>query len=104
MTGSGMNQRLLELREARGRLRSRCQAQRLQLAEHTQGLQTLCAAADQVRAGTDWLRQNPIPVGAAVVFLMLLRPSRAWRWGKRALWVWQGWRALRKRLLALFPA
>lgn len=99
-----MNQRLLELREARGRLRSRCQAQRLQLAEHTQGLQTLCAATDRIRAGTDWLRQNPHLVAAAVLSLILLRPSRAWRWGKRALWVWQGWRALRQRLLALFPA
>lgn len=95
-----MNPRLLELREARGALRSRCQVQRQQLAEHSQGLEKLCDLGDQIRSGSDWLRQNPLVVAGAVAALVVARPGRAWRWGKRVLWAWQGWRALRKRLFA----
>ncbi len=96
-----MNPRLLELREQRGALRARCAAQRHALAVHGEALKRVCSVADRLRAGLHWVRQNPAVVGVAATALVLMKPSRAWRWGRRALWAWQGWRALRQRIHSL---
>jgi hypothetical protein len=93
--------RLLELREARGALRTRCAMQRHAVARHAEGVRRLCDGADQVLAGLAWLRRNPLVVGAAALALVLCKPARLWRWGRRSLFVWQGWRALRQKLLRL---
>jgi hypothetical protein len=47
------------------------------------------------------LRRNPLVVGAAALVLVLLKPARLWRWGRRSLFVWQGWRALRQKRVGL---
>ncbi len=96
-----MNPRLLELREQRGALLARCAIQRGAMAEHGQAVAELCEKLDQVRSGTRWVKRNPGVVGALVAGLVILKPSRAWRWGKRGLLLWQGWRSLRQRF---FPA
>ncbi|WP_303784479.1 YqjK-like family protein [Azovibrio restrictus] len=92
--------RLLELREQRGALRARCALQRQSVAAHAGAVRQLCDAADQVRAGAAWLRQHPQVVGGAVALLVLLKPSRLWRWGRRGLVAWQTWRSLRSRLFS----
>ena len=62
---------------------------RVTLAQQAQVLQAPLAVADQVRAGTQWLRQHPQwPLGAALV-LALKRPRRALGWASR---LWGGWR------------
>jgi hypothetical protein len=93
-----MNLRLLELREQRGLLRARCAAQRQALAEHSLVLEQACAAVDRVRAGAGWIKRHPGAVGVIAAFLVALKPRRVWRWGRRALFFWQGWRALKRRL------
>lgn len=96
-----MNPRLLELREQRGALRARCAAQRQALAVDSSGLQQLCALGDQVHQGVAWVRHHPQVVGGAVALLVLLKPGRLWRWGRRGLTLWQTWHTLRRRF---FPA
>lgn len=95
-----MNPRLLELMERRGELRARCAAQRQAIAADSEPLIKLFAVADQVHAGASWLRQNPAVVGVAAAVLVVLRPRRAWRLGRRGLMLWQGWRAVRQRLFS----
>lgn len=92
-----MNPRLLELREQRGLLRARCAAQRQAVAADSTGLERLCAAGDRVRQGALWVRQHPQIVGGAAALMVLLKPSRLWRWGRRGLAVWQTWRTLQSR-------
>jgi hypothetical protein len=96
-----MNPRLLELREQRGVLRAHCAAQRQLLAEHGVVLERACYVFDQARTGTGWIKRHPGIVGAAVALLVVLKPRKVWRWGQRAFWVWQGWRALRQRVLSI---
>ena len=58
--------------------------------------------ADQARAATVWLVQNPLwPLGGLVLFA-LLRPGRVLRWSGLAL---QGWAAYRRvqRLMDTIP-
>lgn len=95
-----MHARLLELREARGALRARCALQRAAFAAHADGLRQLCLAADRVRAGTTWLRQHPAALGGALALLVLIKPARLWRWGRRGFFAWQTWRSLRSRFFA----
>lgn len=61
---------------------------RVTLAHQAQVLQTPLAAADQVRAGVQWLRRHPQwPLGA-LVLLALKRPRRVFGWASRLLWGW----------------
>jgi hypothetical protein len=48
--------------------------------------------------GVRWLRRNPQLVVGAGVALAVVRPKRAWRWGRRAFVGWQLWRKLRDLL------
>ncbi|MGB4467235.1 MAG: YqjK family protein [Azovibrio sp.] len=95
-----MNPRLLELREQRGVLRARCAAQRQAVALDSAGLQSLCALADRVQQGAGWVRRHPQVVGGVAALLVLLKPRRFWRWGRRGLIAWQTWRSLRRRLFS----
>jgi hypothetical protein len=94
-----MNRRLLELREQRGLLRARCDAQRQALAAtHGVALARVCKAADTAREGADWLKRHPALVGAVAMLLVIRKPIRLWRWSRRAYSAWRGWRALRRHL------
>jgi len=81
--------------------------QRLQIAGETLRAEFgLCAAglapafsgADCALEGVRWLRRNPQLVVGAGVALAVVRPKRAWRWGRRAFVGWQLWRKLRDLL------
>lgn len=92
-----MNERLLELATRRGELMARIEMQRSTLAANTAPLETTLAFADQVAAGVSWVKQRPAIVAVGVAVLVVLRPSRAWRWGRRAYLVAQGLRGLRSK-------
>lgn len=95
-----MNPRLLELREQRGALRAQCAAQRNAIAAHSAPLLPLFTAADQVRSGVGWVKQNPAAVGIALGILVILKPRRVWNLGRKGFVFWQLWRNLRQRLSA----
>lgn len=98
-----MNEARLQLATRRGELKAQIAAQRATLAESTQPLQTLLGAADQVALGANWVKAHPGAVGAGALLLSLLRPRRAWRWGKRGLALWRTWRGLRQRFFGDAP-
>lgn len=89
-----MTARLLELAARRGALRARIDAQRETLARQVLPLERALEHGDSVMRGVDWLKHHPLAVGVAVAAAVVARPGRAWRWAKRGLLVWRGWRAL----------
>ncbi|MDR2187584.1 MAG: YqjK-like family protein [Azonexus sp.] len=98
-----MNAKALELAARRGALVERIANQRALLAQQAAGVERLCAGGDALRHGLDWLKQHPVAVGAAACALVLTRPRRAWRWAKRGLFLWRGWRSMRSWLPAGRP-
>lgn len=93
-----MNPKLLELATRHGALQVRIEMQRRALAQHAAPLEAALAYGDTVLDGVDWLKHHPLAVGAAVAVAVVARPKRAWRWAKRGLFLWQGWRALQVTL------
>lgn len=93
-----MNSKLLELATRHGALQARIDEQRRALSRHTQPLQVIFAKGDAVLDGVGWLKQHPGIVGTAVAVVAVMRPKRAWRWGRRGFLAWQGWQAIRKKL------
>ena len=88
-----------ELEVRRQLLLARSARLRGDLTLQAQALERPLAWADGVREIFAWLRQHPeVPVGVAVT-LIVIRPSRAWRWTAR---LWSAWRLFRRaqRLLA----
>jgi hypothetical protein len=63
------------------------------LAQDSRALQMPLAVADQVLAGGRWLKSHPEAVAVGVAALVLWRPRRVWRLGRR---LWSGWRLWRR--------
>ena len=63
--------------------------------------QSALGGVDRALAGVDWLKAHPAAVGVAVAVAVAASPKRAWRWTKRAFFVWRGWRSVRNSLLAV---
>ena len=63
---------------------------RRQLADDSRVLQAPLALADRAVAGLRWLRLHPQWLLAGAATLLILRPRRTWRLGRR---LWSGWRA-----------
>jgi hypothetical protein len=95
-----MNPQRLKLAMRHGALRARIDAQRLALGQHVWPLEAACVVADKGIAGVDWLKQHPLPVGVAVAVLAILKPSRAWRWAKRGVFLWRSWKTVRNTLVS----
>lgn len=95
-----MSAKAIELAVRRGALAERIASQRAALKQHASGLETLCAGGDTLLLGVDWLKHHPAAVGAAVFAVVLARPRRAWRWARRGIFLWRGWRSLRTFLQA----
>ncbi|MQY51842.1 hypothetical protein HCX48_04180 [Rhodocyclus tenuis] len=96
---------LIDIGVRRGRLLERIARQRAdlgaQLAPVRDGLRTTDRALTWVRLIADGVRRHPAVVAAAVAVFVVLKPVRLWRWGRRALFAWRAWRALRSRLDSL---
>jgi hypothetical protein len=82
-----------ELLRRRERLLMRSNLLRQDWSLQVQVLRAPLGLADQARAATAWLVQNPLwPLGA-LALVAVLRPGRVLRWGGLA---WQGWAAYRR--------
>lgn len=93
-----MNPRLLELATRHGALKARIDAQRLQLGRHAEPLEQALAYGDRLVAGIECLKQHPLFLGIGVTALVVAKPKRAWRWARRGVVVWRGWRSVKKFL------
>jgi len=91
----------MELALRHGALRERIAAQRQALASHAGPLESALGGVDRALAGVDWLKAHPAAVGVAVAVAVAASPKRAWRWTRRAFFVWRGWRSVRNSLLAV---
>lgn len=85
----------LELALKKQRLQIAGATLRSDMARHSTGLAPIFTGADFVADAVRYLRQRPELVIAAGVALIVARPGRAWRWGRRAFVGWQAWRRLR---------
>ncbi|EXI74377.1 MAG: hypothetical protein AW07_01919 [Candidatus Accumulibacter sp. SK-11] len=97
-----VNQELIDLAVERGRLLERISSQRQLLAQQLQPVGAAMGAADRVVASArrcgDYLKRHPELVATSVAVLVILRPSRVWRWGRRGFFAWRTWRMLRREL------
>jgi hypothetical protein len=97
-----VNQELIDLAVERGRLLERIDSQRHLLAQQLQPLGEALGTADRVVTGVrqcgDYLKRHPEWVATGVAVLVILRPSRIWRWSSRAFLAWRTWRMLRREL------
>ncbi|QEL63586.1 hypothetical protein OTERR_01100 [Oryzomicrobium terrae] len=93
-----MNERRLELAMRRGWLQSEIDLQRRRIAAQAQPLAQTLGKVDGLADRVRRLREHPGLIGAAVAALVILRPRRLWRWGKRGLALWTLGRSLRGRL------
>jgi len=87
-------ERLLALALEKERLRLQSAGLRAELGRNVRALGPLFAAAERVRAGAHWLRSHPETGVGALLLLTLLKPAFVWRWARRGVLVWQGWRRL----------
>ncbi|MCM2290283.1 MAG: YqjK-like family protein [Sulfuritalea sp.] len=88
----------LELALKKQRLQIAGASLRSDIAQHSTGLAPIFTGADFVADAVRYLRRRPELVIAAGVALVVARPSRAWRWGRRAFFGWQAWRRWRNFL------
>lgn len=93
-----MTPRQLELALKRQRLEWQAQSQREDMSHHLQIFLPAFGAADKVRAGAKFLRAHPEWLAGGVVLLAVLRPRKAWRWGRRGAMVWGLWKKLKDKL------
>ncbi len=93
-----MTPRQLELALKRQRLEWQAQSQREDLGRHLQVFLPAFGAADKVRAGAKFLRTHPAWLAGGAVLLVVLRPRKAWRWGRRGVMVWSLWKKLQNKL------
>lgn len=88
----------LELALKKQRLQIAAEGLRADFGRHAAGLAPVFVAADCAADGARWLRRHPQFVIAACVALVVARPSRAWRWARRAFVGWQAWRKVQSFL------
>lgn len=84
----------------RGQLIERSAQLRRRLDEDSHAIARVCAVADRVGDGARQIRAHPEWVFGSVLVLALLKPRRAWRWGRLAVLGWRAWTSLRRRLPA----
>ena len=90
-----MNPAVLELALKKQRLQIQGESLRSDFGRHAGGLRPIFAGADLTVDAAHWLRAHPQIVVATTVALLVAKPSRVWRWGRRAFVGWQTWRQLR---------
>jgi hypothetical protein len=99
-----MNNAALKLALKKQRLQIDGERLRADFGFNAAGLAPAFAGADLAIDGVHWVRRNPEVVVAVLVALVVIRPSRAWRWGRRAFIGWQAWRKLRIFMDRRLPA
>jgi hypothetical protein len=84
--------RLAQIHARRERLLVKAAAQREEVALMLARLRTPFAIADRGVALAAYVRGHPEIAAIAVVALVVLSPKRAFRWARRALAAWRGYR------------
>jgi len=91
-------------------LSQRCDAMQARNAELRQALaadsrvlQAPLALADQAVAAGRWLRAHPQWVAVGVAVLVVWRPRRVWRLGRRAWGAWRLWQRVQRWRAAVGP-
>jgi len=92
-----MNQRLVAIGAKRAHLIERAASERAQLAQALQSWAQPLSLVDRCIAAIRFVIARPPLVAGAALVLVLLRPRRAFRWARRALAIWQGYRWLTQR-------
>jgi hypothetical protein len=87
-----VNRRLAEIRARRELLLARSAVQREALALLVQRLRAPLELADQGFRIVRYAREHPGAVLLAVAALAALSPKRAFRWARRAVLFWRGYR------------
>ena len=100
-----MNHRLNELHLRRGRLLERIATQRLALGRDLEPVVSALDTTDRflarARAGIAYLKAHPAVVALTFGALLIIKPRRTLRWSRRAYALWQTWRVLRDRAMAI---
>lgn len=100
-----MLEKRLELAMQRGRLQQEIAQQRATLGQNLAPVVNLLGKGEStingVRTVSRWVKRNPLPIFAAATMFALAKPVRVWRWGKRSLALWRGWKAVKNKV-ALF--
>jgi hypothetical protein len=105
-----MRKSLAELHQERGRLRERIAQERERLGREVAPLARACEVVDTARALTRetarrikrLVNEQPLLVAGVVAMLFALRPRRVVRWIGRGLFLWRGWRGVRRLLPGMF--
>lgn len=90
-----MNRQLAALAERRRLLAARAALQRAILAHDMQPWRTRLALADQGMAALRYVGRHPLPLAAATLLLVALRPRPLRRWLQRGWLAWRIGRRLR---------
>jgi hypothetical protein len=89
------DRRLFELALKKQRVQFESERLRQRMTREIHGVLPVFDVIDSISTGVRWLKQHPaIPVGITVAALVA-RPRAIFRWGRRAVIVWQTWRKAR---------
>ena len=94
-----MSPRLVELALKKQRLQLKSAILRDAFAAQASAWAPAFAAADQVRAGINWLRRHPVLPVAVLVALLVARPRAVLRLAGRGWIFWSGLKRLRGALM-----
>lgn len=93
-----MKRRLAAIEAKRARLIERAAFERKDVVQTLQLWSQPLGLVDRFLAGVKFVMARPPLIAAAVIALVLLRPRLAWRWARRALGLWQGYRWLTNKV------
>ncbi len=100
-----MNPTFVDIALQRGRLIERIATQRRSLGRQMQPVEHALDTVDRTRAlvlmSAAFVRTHPGAVAAVVAVLALMKPRRAWRWGRRGFVAWRTWLSLRTYFVGL---
>ncbi len=98
-----MKRRLAQVRSRRERLLARSAAERAELAAVLAPLAGPLAIADRGIAAVQSIRAHPGLVASVAAVVVVVSPRRAFRWARRALVAWRGYRWVARALAELAP-
>ena len=93
-----MNRRLAEIEAKRARLIERAALERNDVVQTLELWSQPLGLVDRFLAGVRFVMARPPLIAVAVIALVLLRPRSAWKWARRVLGLWQGYRWLSNKV------
>ena len=93
-----MNRRLAATEARRARLLERAARERADLLQALHAWAQPLAFVDRCAAAVRFVMARPPLVAGAALLLALLRPRRAFRWARRGVALWQGYRWLTRKI------